>query len=324
MTNKEIYRKTIGFSVRRLLWDLLALLILAGSVVLGVYLDKKGIVGLAVGLIVGVVLMIVILRFVAYTYRAGQIAMMTKGVTEGELPEHVIAEGRKAVKERFATVAIYYAATRVIRSIFNQLGRGLTKLGSAVGGDAGETVGSAISTVINVIIAYLCDCCLGWVFFRREENAAKATLQGAALFFKHGKTFLKNMGRVFGLGLISLLVIGGALFGVIFAVLKAIPAMDQVFGGISNDLMSVLNQEETAKWLYDALTNHASLMIFAAAVGALLIWSFIHSNFVRPFVLVGVLRNYMQAGMNDMPTDESFAAVAKASPAFAKAMKKAA
>ena len=29
MNNKEIYRKTLGFSIRRLLWDILAFVILA-------------------------------------------------------------------------------------------------------------------------------------------------------------------------------------------------------------------------------------------------------------------------------------------------------
>jgi hypothetical protein len=39
----------------------------------------------------------------------------------------------------------------------------------------------------------------------------KATCEGAVLYFKNWKTLIKNMGRVLGLGLISLLVIGGVL-----------------------------------------------------------------------------------------------------------------
>ena len=322
MTNREIYQKTIGFSVRRILWDLLSLLIMGAAILAGALIDKNGVAGVLIGFLIGVVVMVVVTRFMSYIYKAGQIAMMTRGVTEGSLPDHVVAEGKKAVKERFATVAVYYAATRVIRRIFSQIGRGITKIGNSLGGDAGESIGSAISAVINVIVAYLCDCCLGWVFYRKDEKSVKATLQGAALFFRHGKTFIKNMGRVFGLGLISLLLIGGAFFGVTLLIMRQLP--QRIFVEIATDLKTTLNVEKTAEWLYKALTDPASLVILASAVAALLIWRFVHSSFVRPFVLVGVLRNYMKSGMEDAPKEDSYAAVAKLSPAFAKEMKNAA
>ena len=54
MTNTEIYKKTLGFSVRRMLWDILAVL---GAVVLtgaafwiAEKTSDKGLIGLAVGL----------------------------------------------------------------------------------------------------------------------------------------------------------------------------------------------------------------------------------------------------------------------------------
>ena len=52
----------------------------------------------------------------------------------------------------------------------------------------------------QVVVAYLCDCCLGWVFYRKAQGAAKATCEGAVLFFRHGKTLARNLGRVFGMG----------------------------------------------------------------------------------------------------------------------------
>ena len=38
------------------------------------------------------------------------------------------------------TIALYYAATRVVKGIFNQLGRAISNVGQAVGGDAGGAV----------------------------------------------------------------------------------------------------------------------------------------------------------------------------------------
>lgn len=313
MDNKQIYKATLCFSIRRILWDILGLLVLAALTAGGFFIaDKttdKGLIGLAIGLIVGLVILIIFLRWVSYKYKAGQIAMMTKGVTEGELPKDVLSAGHQIVKSRFRTVAAFFAVTSVIKGIFNQLGRGITAAGQAIGGDNGGTVGSVISSVIQVIVSYLCDCCLGWVFFRKEVKATKATLEGSVLFFKHGKTLAKNLGRVFGIGLLSLVVIGGAFGGIFYLIASRFPAtFNRLFQEIAE------SSENLPAWLNSPTT----LMIAAAVLAGVIIWSLIHSVFIRPFVLVGVLRNYIQSGIEDMPTEASFSMLDSKSSKFKK------
>ena len=317
MTNKEIYRKTLVFSVRRLLIDFIGVALMAGMCVLGfIVLDKtmdQGIIGLFIGLIVGIIIMAVIAHFISYSLKAGQIAMMTRGITDGVLPENVYAEGKAVVKKRFATVAAYYAVTNVIKGIFNQIGKGITAVGEMVGGDAGSTVGSAISSAIQVVVAYLCDCCLGWVFYREGTSAAKATCEGAVLFFKHGKTLAKNMGRVFGMGILSLLIIGGAFTGVFYLIFMLIP---DAFTALSNEIVQI--SAETESTPPEFLTNPTTLMIISAVVLGVILWNIIHSAFIRPFVLTGVLRNYIESGKNDIPSESSFSMLDKKSAKFAK------
>jgi hypothetical protein len=322
MNNKEVYQKTIGFSIRRLGWDVVSFLILAAISAAGFFgaekIWGKGLVGLGAGFVIGLIVLAFVMRFVSYTYKAGQIAMMTKGVSEGTLPDDVIGEGKKIVRERFATIALYFAATRVIKTIFNQIGRGITKLGESIGGDTGNAVGSAISTVMSVVVSYLCDCCLGWIFFRKDEKPTKTTLQGAAIFFKHGKTFAKNMGRVFGIGIATLAVIGGAFTGIFYLIFKNFPA---VFERLAVEITEAFQRGDattTSNAVRDILTNPASLIIAAAILAGVLVWSFIHSTFIRPFVLVGVLRNYITSGVQDLPSEETYASIAKVSPKFAK------
>ena len=235
--------------------------------------------------------------------------MMTKGITEGELPQDVMGEGQKIVKERFATVAAFFAVTRVIKAIFNQLGRGISAAGRAIGGDTGGTAGDVVSSVIQVIVSYLCDCCLGWVFYRKDVKATKATCEGAVLFFKHGKTFFKNMGRVFGMGLATLAVIGGAFAGIFYLIASRFPA---VFDRLYVELA------ESSTKMPEWLNSPTILMIAASVIGGLIVWAFFHSLFIRPFVLVGVLRNYIQSGINDIPTEESFAVLDGKSEKFKK------
>ena len=317
MDNKQIYKATLCFSIRRALWDILALVVLGGLCYGGFLIaDKatdKGLIGLLIGGVIGLIAIVIFMRWVSYKYKAGQIAMMTKGVTEGTLPEDVLGEGEKVVKARFKTVAAFFAVTGVIKGIFNQLGRGITAAGQAIGGDTGGAVGSAVSSAIQVVVSYLCDCCLGWVFYRAEVKATKATCEGAVLFFKHGKTLAKNMGRVFGIGLASLIAIGGVFTGIFYLIASNFPV---VFNNIFNEIQDAAarNGGTLPTWL----NNPQILMIAGCVLGGIIIWSIIHSVFIRPFVLVGVLRNYIQSGINDIPTEESFKVLDGKSAKFKK------
>ena len=321
MTNKEIYRRTLGFSIRKLLFDVIMVVLVvalcAAGFLLAQKLDENGAVGLVIGLIVGLIVAAIVTHFVGYIFKAGQIAMMTRAVTEGELPDDVIGEGKREVKERFLTVAAYYAATRAIKGIFNQLGNAVTKLGGSIGGETGSTVGSAVSTAVNTVIGYLCDCCLGWVFYRRDQGAVRSTLEGAVIFFKHGKTLLKNVGRIFGMGLLSLLVIGGAIAAVAYFVLSSFSA---ALEPICTEVAKAFAESESA--LAGFFSDPAKVPILIAIVIGLVFWGIIHGAFIRPFILTGVLRNYMESGMADVPTEASFGAVQRVSPKFGKLMAK--
>lgn len=314
MTNKEIYMKTLGFSLRRVFWDVISLVLLLGCGTLGYMIgDKKNNapLGLLIGALVGLILMVVITLFLSYKLKAAQIAMMTRGVSEGELPDNVIAEGKKVVKERFATILAFFAITNAIKAIFNQLGRGATKLGQSIGGDTGGAVGSAVSSVMQTIVNYLCDCCLGWVFFRSNVKPAKAACEGAVVYFKHGKTFFKNMGRIFGMGLVSLLAIGGVFGGLFYAIFG-----QQAFWGTLS--VKVAEHVTETGWLADLIRNPQTLPIVAAVIIGLIMWSILHSVFVKPFVLTGVLRNFIESGRNDIPTEDSFSMLDSKSKRFRK------
>ncbi len=319
MTNKEIYKKTIGFSVRRLLWDTFAFILIIGISALGFFLAEKvwdrGLIGLFVGLLFGIIVLAIFLKFISYKLKAGQIAMMTRGITEGKLDGNVIEEGKKAVKQRFKTVAAYFVLTRLIKGIFHQLEKGVTRLGSAIGGQTGEAVGSAIGSIIQTIVAYLCDCCLGWVFFRADVHPAQATCEGAVIFFKHGKTFAKNMGRVFGIGLLTFILIVGVIGGIIYFVLWT---QKDILASFYAEIADFIARSGATGTIVDILKNPVTIPIVIAAICGISIWGFVHSTFIKPYVLVGVLRNYIESGKKDVPDKASFAALDAKSPKFRK------
>ena len=322
LSNKEIYKKTLKFSVKKLLVDFLSIVLLAALCSVGfIVLEQtvgKGLIGLAIGLIIGIIALIFISRFVSYSLKAGQIAMMTKGIVENELPDDVYKEGKAIVKSRFKTVAAFFAITGVIKGIFNQLGKLITSVGEKVGGNAGETIGAVISGVVQVIISYLCDCCLGWVFFREGQNAAKATCEGAVIFFKHGNTLAKNAGRIFGMGVVSLLVIGGAFFGIFYGISFLVP---DIFKTLASEVA-----EASVRFSIDApafLTDANVIALIISGILGVIVWSILHSTFIRPFVLTGVLRNYIESGKDNIPSEDSFAFLDSKSSKFAKLRKEA-
>ena len=53
-------------------------------------------------------------------------------------------------------------------------------------------------------------------------------------------------------------------------------------------------------------------------IAGLIVWDIIHSAFIRPFTLVGVLRNYIQSGINEIPTEEAFKVLDGKSAKFKK------
>ena len=108
MTNFQVYKKTLPFSLVEFLVSLLALFILAGLCSAGFFLFSKqmdhALIGLAVGFIVGIIVVILINIFVTNRIKAAQIAMMTKGVTEDALPDHAFKEGFNEIKGRFGKI----------------------------------------------------------------------------------------------------------------------------------------------------------------------------------------------------------------------------
>ena len=317
MSNFQVYKKTLSFSFLEFLSDLFALIVFVGSCILGFVIMNKStdmaLIGLAVGLVIGIILSVLINIFIKNRIKAAQIAMMTIGVVEGKLPEKTVNEGFNQVKGRFGKITLFFTITSLIKSVFRQIGRSLNKLGTAVGGNVGNGITSAIDSAIQVLIGYLCDCCLGWILYCKDENSFKAGCEGAVIFFKHGKTLIRNIGRIFGMGLLSLVVVGGAFFGIAYLIFTQFP---QIFESLSKEILEMSTRE--ALDIPQALTDPKILMLIIAGVLGVILWSMIHSVLIRPFILVGVLRNFMAAGLKEKPTEADFAELEKLSPRFTK------
>ena len=113
MKNSEIYRRTLKFSVMRLVLTI-AGIVLVAALPLIAFLATSGmdetvcIIATGAGLIVGFIAFFLIARYGGYLFTAAQVAMITRGVASDELPADTYAAGKQAVKRRFATASVYF------------------------------------------------------------------------------------------------------------------------------------------------------------------------------------------------------------------------
>ena len=323
MTNFQIYRKVLSFSLLMFLVDLLVLVVIGGFATAGFFIgynvvsgtgDSKaiaGIIGLIAGFVLGAIGAYIINIFITNRIKAAQIAMMVKGVTEGSLPEKTFHAGFEEVKGRFGSITLFFFITNAIKGVFRQIGRGINRIGTAIGGNTGNSITSIIDSAIQTLIGYLCDCCLGWILFRKDQNAARAGCEGAVIFFRSGKTLFRNIGRIFGMGILSFIVIGGGIFGLSFLLFNAAPG---ILGSLTQAFMEITESTDNVPG-----TVVAAVVSFFIAV---FLWSALHSVLVRPFILVGVMRNYMAQGQASMPTEAEFEEVARKAPRLRKLQEK--
>ena len=314
MTNFQVYRKTLSYSLLTFAVDIGALIVVALAATAGFFIfggaaTEMSLIGLVLGLLVGIILTVLINVFLTNRIKAAQIAMITKGVTENQLPDKTFKAGFEEIKGRFGKITAFFFITSAIKGIFRQLGRGINRVGTALGGQTGNSITSAIDSAIQTLVSYLCDCCLGWILFRKDINSAKAGCEGAVIFFKHGKTLIRNIGRIFGMGFLSFLLIGGGLSALIYLIFSQFPGM---FEQLSQAIIA--GGGDIPEFVYSV----QFFTIVVSIVLGIIIWSILHNVLVRPFILVGVMRNFMAAGQQDIPTESDFAALDSKSPRFAK------
>ena len=121
------------------------------------------------------------------------------------------------------------------------------------------------------------------------------------------------MGRIFGISLLSFLVIGGVFFGIAYLILMN---FHDAFVNLSQELTNAISDSGDSASAF--ISDPNALTITCALIIGVIFWSILHSVFVRPFILVGVLRNFIESGKNDIPGESEFAELDKKSKKFAK------
>ena len=349
MNSFKIYKATFRFTLMKIVSGLVGLLLIVGLPIVAFLLcgdaSDEMCIGVCLGaFIVACIVVGLLSHFVGYAFRAGQISVAANAIATGSLPENAYAEGKQAVKRRFGTVAVFYAIESIINSIVHQLTNGVTKLTEKLGekskNDTVKTVGAIVNIVISAMLKFMCSCCMGWVFIHPDTNAWRAACDGAIVYFKNWKALLKNTGKVIAFGVISLIIIGGLMFGAAHGVLHNMPTIvemadeltefiaevdtEEVTAALTEDEDSEISEEEAGEFVegLKGLSSDDWRYIFEAVV-ALILWGILHSALVDPYIMISVMNRYITDGLANQPSRDVDQKLIGMSKSYKKALAKA-
>ena len=226
MDKKEIFRKTLPFIGAKILIgtvDLIACVLLL-AVCLGIGW-LFGTIGMLVLFIIWLFAVkginLLLMHYIGYLIKAGHIAVVVEAITKGGIPEEQLDYGKKRVLEKFKVASVYFAVDKLVDVAFNQIQRGIAKVGDAFSAIPGAgVVASLIQFYIQISLGYIDECCIGWTFYSDDGNPYKNAADGVAIYADNWKPLLKNAAKVMGKVLILSLCVLLAAFLVIGSLFK--------------------------------------------------------------------------------------------------------
>lgn len=199
MSVKEIYLKTMKFSWLKLamgaaitLISIILFLIFAG---IGT-LFRNGTVLLIMVLIwlsLSFGVYELVMYYVGYMIKAAHIAIIATAVTQGQIPDNMVETGKEMVKERFAASNVYFVLDRLISGAVNQIQKAVGKIDNIFGQIPGvSAIVNFLQIFIGIALGYVDECCLGYTFYNKDEEAFKCGCDGVVIYYQNAKHLLKN------------------------------------------------------------------------------------------------------------------------------------
>ncbi|MDO5564610.1 MAG: hypothetical protein Q4F88_05215 [Eubacteriales bacterium] len=294
----QIYVKTLNFTFYKLLFGLLNLILCVLTLFICLFIGSKinSEYSLVIAFIVWFILFLCIYNFlnhyIGYIIKAGHIAIISKAVYEGSIPNNSIPYAKQIIKKRFVLTNVYFAIDRLIKGAVSQIQRltsHLDDLGNIVPGMS--IITSILDIFIGLVLNYVDDCCLGYAFMKEEEDAFKASLDGVVLYFQNWKELLKNSAKI-TITLI-LLVILLCIIPIFLCIL--------VFSFI----------------------NDSEIMLYIGIACGFLIALIFKFAFIDPYILIKIMTNYMSYAKDASVQIDLYEKLSNQSKSFKKLAKKA-
>ncbi len=295
MTTSEVYSKTLAFGwiklglgVINILIDVVLFGILMG---ISLLMGSEGVAGIMLMVwiaLVGVV-NFVLNHYVGYLVKAGHVAVIATAFQTGQVPNDPVNTGKLMVKERFGTSNVYFAIDRLVAGSVKQLQRTLGRVTDTLFGaiPGMDSVKGLMNLFLDISLGYIDECCLGYTFNHKEQNAYKSAADGVVIYAQNWKTLLKDSAKTTFTVILSVVVV--TLIGFI------------LFGGIFR------------------LLGWSGLVAFVIAL--LFAWT-VKYAFIDSWILVKMMSSYMTAAQTTVITFDLYGKLSNLSAKFRELFKK--
>lgn len=215
MTTKEIFMKTMPFCWMKLALGILNLLIAVAlfAILMGISVlfasEGVGAIMFIVWLSLVGIVNFVINHYFGYLVKAGHVAVISEAFKSGSVPGSPVSVGKEMVKERFGTANVYFAIDKLVASSVKQLQRTLGRITDSIFGalPGADTLKSLTNLFLNISLGYIDECCLGYTFYRKEQNAYKSAADGVVIYAQNWKHLLKNAAKTALTVILSVVVV---------------------------------------------------------------------------------------------------------------------
>ncbi len=226
---REIYLKTIKFAWMKLLLGIITIFI--SVILLAVFLGLGLLFGegialftLIMWLVATGVVRLIIMHYFGYLVKAGHIAVITTAIATGQVPENQFEVGKEMVKERFVTSNVYFAVDKMVAGAVKQLQNVLDKAGDFLGAVPGINVIMSIGKLfLSVSLGYIDECCLGYTFYKKEQNVFQSAADGVVIYAQNWKQIMKDAA-------VTTAVVIALLIGITLAVFLMFGAAFKIIG----------------------------------------------------------------------------------------------
>lgn len=224
MKASTIFSKTMGFVWLKLGLGfgtfLISLLLLAICGGIGMLFHSSGalIVSLCIWIILTAIVNGLVNHYFGYLIRAGHVAVVSEALTTGQIPDCKFSTATAMVKSRFVATNVYFAINSLVNSAVRQLQNGVTAVDNLTGNiPVISQLMSFLKLFIGIALGYVDECCLGYTFYKKDENAFKASADGVVLYFQNWKVLMKSALLtsliVAGLSVLTMLILFGIFIG---------------------------------------------------------------------------------------------------------------
>ena len=222
MTAKQLFKKTMPFVWAKMMLGgatvLISLILLIIMMALGwLFGDGAMLIMLILWISATGVVRFFIMHYMGYLVKAGHIAVIAEACFTGQIPSNQVEYGKQMVTQRFATSNVYFAIDKLVTSAVKQIQNGLGKVGNALDFIPGmEAVTGLAQFFVSISLGYIDECCLGWTFYHKEQDAFKSAADGVVIYAQNWKVLLKDAAKTmlrvilltFGIALLIFIPVG--------------------------------------------------------------------------------------------------------------------